>query len=153
VPVDYDKSLRDDYLPAQLSSEDYPNLISASNPVDTIAGEAVLASYNWQPGSDRYHRLALLVESLFSRMAQLQRPPFHPKWQELAPLAPVAGWTRFKAAQDWVDRNTPAAPVASNTTPAALGARASGAQDEDPALFREFLEWRTNRLKPQQPRR
>jgi branched-chain amino acid transport system substrate-binding protein len=154
VPVDYDKSLRDDYLPAQLSSEDYPNLISASNPVDTIAGEAILASYNWQPGSDRYHRLALLVESLFSRMAQLQRPPFHPKWQELAPLAPVAGWTRFKAAQDWVDRNTPAAaPVASNTMPAALGARASGPQDDDPALYREFLEWRSNRLKPQQPRR
>jgi TRAP-type uncharacterized transport system substrate-binding protein len=93
VPVGYDKSLRDDYLPAQLSSEDYPNLISASNPIDTIAGEAVLASYNRQPGSDRYRRLALLVESLFFRMAQLQRPPFHPKWQELAPLAPVAGWT------------------------------------------------------------
>ncbi len=155
VPVDYDKSLRDEYLPAQLSSEDYPNLISASGPVDTIAGEAVLASYNWQPGSDRYHRLALLVESLFSRMAQLQRPPFHPKWQELAPLAPVAGWTRFKVAQDWVDRNTPVPPPAgSNATPTALGARASGPpQEEDPALFREFLEWRTNRLKQQQPPR
>src|SRR6266566_4179988 len=153
VPVDYDKSLRDEYLPAQFSSEDYPNLVSASNPVDTIAGEAVLASYNWQPGSDRYHRLALLVESLFSRMAQLQRPPFHPKWQELAPLAPVAGWTRFKVAQDWVDRN---APVASNATPAAFGARASGPQEEDPALYREFLEWRANRVKqpPQaQPQR
>src|SRR5260370_1420612 len=96
VPVDYDKSLRDDYLPAQLSSEDYPNLVSGANTVDTIAGEAVLAAYNWQPGNDRYRRLALLVESLFSRMAQLQRPPFHPTWQELAPLAPAAGWTRFK---------------------------------------------------------
>jgi branched-chain amino acid transport system substrate-binding protein len=156
VPIDYDKSLRDDYLPAQLSSEDYPNLISASNPVDTIAGEAVLASYNWQPGSDRYRRLALLVESLFSHMALLQRPPFHPKWQELAPLAPVAGWTRFKAAQEWVDRNTPT-PVAaaSSANPVTLGARASGPQDDDPALYREFLEWRANRLKqpPPQPRR
>jgi len=80
VPVDYDKSLRDDYLPAQLSPEDYPNLISGANPVDTIAGEAVLASYNWQPGNDRYRRLALLVEQLFSHVSQLQRPPFHPKW-------------------------------------------------------------------------
>jgi branched-chain amino acid transport system substrate-binding protein len=149
VPVDYGKSLQSDYLPAQLSSEDYPNLISASDPIDSIAGETVLASYNWQPGSDRYHRLALLTDSLFSRMAQLQRPPFHPKWQELAPLAPVSGWTRFKPAQDWVDRN---APVASNVTPAALGARASGAQEEDPALYREFLEWRANRQKQQQPR-
>jgi branched-chain amino acid transport system substrate-binding protein len=149
VPVDYDKSLRDEYLPAQLSSEDYPNLISGAGHVDTIAGEAVLASYNWQPGSDRYRRLALLVESLFSRMTQLQRPPFHPKWQELAPLAPVAGWTRFKAAQDWVDRNAPVAANASAASPVALGARASS-PEEDPALYREFLEWRASRLKQQQ---
>jgi branched-chain amino acid transport system substrate-binding protein len=149
VPIGYDKSLRDDYLPAQLSSEDYPNLISRSDTVDTIAGEAVLASYNWQPGTDRYRRLALLVDALFSRMSELQRPPFHPKWQELAPLAPVAGWTRFKAAQDWVDSHAPqAAAAAPSVTPPALGARASGIPDEDPTLYREFLEWRTIRLKP-----
>jgi ABC-type branched-subunit amino acid transport system substrate-binding protein/TRAP-type uncharacterized transport system substrate-binding protein len=154
VPIDYDRSLRDDYLPAQLTSEDYPNLVSASNPVDTIAGEAVLASYNWQPGSDRYRRLALLVEALFSHMTQLQRPPFHPKWQELAPLAPVAGWTRFKAAQEWADRNTPSSPpaaAASSTTSVTVGARASGPQDDDPALYREFLEWRANRSKQPLP--
>jgi TRAP-type uncharacterized transport system substrate-binding protein len=150
VPVDYDKSLRDDYLPAQLSSEDYPQLISGGDPVDTIAGEAILAAYNWQPGNDRYRRLALLVEQLFSHVSQLQRPPFHPKWQELAPLAQVAGWTRFKAAQDWVDRNAPVAASATEAPPAALGARASGSED-DPALYREFLEWRATRLKQQDP--
>ena len=138
VPVEYDKSLRDEYLPAQLSSDDYPNLISSSAPVGTIASEAVLASYNWQPGSDRYRRLALLVDSLFSRMAQLQQPPYHPKWQELAPLAPIAGWTRFSAAQEWVDRNT---PVASAATAGVLKSNASSPQ-EDPALYREFLEWK-----------
>ena len=151
VPVNYDKSLRDEYLPAQLSAEDYPNLISGTDPVDTIAGEAILASYNWQPGTDRYRRLALLVESLFTHMSQLQRPPFHPKWQELAPLAPVAGWTRFKAAQEWVDRNTPVAN-ASSATPSTLGARASSPED-DPALYRQFLEWRANRLKQEQQQR
>jgi branched-chain amino acid transport system substrate-binding protein len=142
VPVEYDRPLRDEYLPAQLSSEDYPNLISSSAPVGTIAAEAVLASYNWQVGSDRYHRVALLVEQLFAHMAQLQRPPFHPKWQELAPLAPVAGWTRFNAAQEWVNRNT---PVASAVTAGALGSHATIPQD-DPALYREFLEWKANRL-------
>jgi len=144
VPVEYEKSLRDEYLPAQLSSADYPNLISSSAPVDTIAGEAVLASYNWQPGSDRYRRLSLLVESLFTHIAQLQRPPYHPKWQELAPLAPVAGWTRFKAAQEWVDRN---APVASTATTGVLGSHASEpVPQDDPTLYREFLEWRASRL-------
>jgi branched-chain amino acid transport system substrate-binding protein len=145
VPVEYDKSLRDEYLPAQLLPEDYPGLVSGGAPVGTIAAEAVLAAYNWQPGSDRYRRLALLVDSLFSRMADLQRPPFHPKWQELAPLAPVAGWTRFRAAQEWIDRN---APVASSDATAALGAHASTPPD-DPALYREFLEWKASRLKQQ----
>jgi TRAP-type uncharacterized transport system substrate-binding protein len=144
VAVDYDKALREDYLPAQLSAEDYPNLIAPSTRVGTIAAEAVLASYNWQPGNDRYRRLALLVESLFSHTAQLQRPPFHPKWQELALAAPVAGWTRFRAAQDWIDRKT---PVASAATPEALGAL----NPNDQALYREFLEWKANRVRQPAP--
>jgi ABC-type branched-subunit amino acid transport system substrate-binding protein/TRAP-type uncharacterized transport system substrate-binding protein len=145
VGVEYDKALREEYLPAKLTSDDYPNLISDSTPVGTIAAETVLASYNWQVGSDRYRRLALLVDSLFSNMAQLQRPPFHPKWQELALMAPVAGWTRFQAAQDWIDKN---APVASVAPPSALGANASSLSPDDRALFREFLEWKANREKP-----
>jgi ABC-type branched-subunit amino acid transport system substrate-binding protein/TRAP-type uncharacterized transport system substrate-binding protein len=144
VPVEYEKSLRDEYLPAQLSAEEYPNLISGSASVGTIATEALLATFNWQQGSDRYRRIALLVDSLFSRMEQLQHPPFHPKWQELAPQAPVAGWIRFKAAQDWVDRN---APVASAGPAASLGANASSMNPNDQALYREFLEWKASRLK------
>src|SRR5689334_6719943 len=140
VPVAYDKSLRDEYLPSQLTAEDYPNLIAPGTPVETISAEAVLASYNWQPGSDRYRRLSLLVEQLFGKLSQLQRPPYHPKWQELAPMAPIAGWTRFKTAQEWLDRNTPMASAA----PAATSGRAGGSQD-DATLYREFLEWRANR--------
>jgi branched-chain amino acid transport system substrate-binding protein len=87
----------------------------------------------------------LLVESLFARTAQLQRPPFHPKWQELALAAPVAGWTRFKAAQDWIDRNM---PVASTAPPGTLGANASSLSPDDQALYREFLEWKASRPKP-----
>jgi branched-chain amino acid transport system substrate-binding protein len=143
VSVDYDKSLRGEYLPAQLSAEDYPNLISGAS-VGTIATEALLATFNWQPGSDRYRRIALLVDSLFSRMEQLQRPPFHPKWQELAPQATVAGWIRFKVAQDWLDHN---APIAATGSTAALGANVGGMSPDDQALFREFLEWKANRLK------
>jgi len=145
VAVDYDKTLREDYLPAQLSAEDYPNLIAPSTRVGTIAAEAVLAAYNWQPGNDRYRRLALLVESLFSHTAQLQQPPFHPKWHELALAAPVAGWTRFKVAQDWIDRNM---PMASAAPPGALGANASSLSPDEQALYREFLDWKANRQKP-----
>src|SRR6202171_550534 len=69
-PVEYEKALQEEYLPSQLSSADYPNLVSDTGRVDTIAAEAVLASYNWPPASDRYRRLSLLVDSLFTRVSQ-----------------------------------------------------------------------------------
>ena len=89
---------------------------------------------------------------LAARGAQLQRPPFHPKWKELAPRATVSGWTRFKAAQEWLDRNMPAGPAVSAASgsasppPAAAPAAALAPQDRDP-LYREFLEWRASRAK------
>ncbi len=150
VPVDYAKPLQEEYLPSKLSSADYPNLVADGGSVETIAAEAVLASYNWAPNSDRYRRLALLVDTMFDKVGQLQRPPFHPKWKELAPRAAVAGWTRFKAAQEWLDRNMPlpanaAVSAASGAAPAPA-APATALAPQDP-LYREFLEWRASRAK------
>jgi hypothetical protein len=82
----------------------------------------------------------------------LQRPPFHPKWKEMAPRATVSGWTRFKAAQEWLDRNMPLPPgtaAASGAAPApvvAAPAAALAPEQRDP-LYREFLEWRASRAK------
>jgi branched-chain amino acid transport system substrate-binding protein len=56
-------------------------------------------------------------------------------------MAPVAGWTRFRTAQEWLDRNT---PMASAAVPAAAPGGRPTTQD-DTALYREFLEWRANR--------
>ena len=145
VPVEYEKTLQEEYLPSQLSSADYPNLVSDTAPVDTIAAEAVLASYNWPPTSDRYRRLSLLVDSLFTRVAQLQRPPFHPKWKEVALKAPVAGWTRLQAAQEWIDRNSPS-PGTAAASATVEAPRAAKPLDRNDPLYREFLEWRANRL-------
>jgi branched-chain amino acid transport system substrate-binding protein len=153
VPVDYAKPLQEDYLPSKLSSADYPNLVADGGSVETISAEAVLASYNWAPNSDRYRRLALLVDTMFDKVGQLQRPPFHPKWKEMAPRATVSGWTRFKAAQEWLDRNMPlpaAAAAASGAAPAAAFAAPAAAlapQEQRDPLYREFLEWRASRAK------
>ncbi|UPJ54085.1 ABC transporter substrate-binding protein [Bradyrhizobium sp. 200] len=152
VPVDYAKPLQEEYLPSKLGAADYPGLVPDGGYVETIAAEAVLASYNWAPNSDRYRRLSLLVDTMFDKVAQLQRPPFHPKWKELAPRATVSGWTRFKAAQEWLDRNMPlpaGAAAASGAVPApapAVAPTALAPQDRDP-LYREFLEWRATRAK------
>ena len=150
VPVEYAKNLQEEYLPSKLSAQDYPNLVADGASVETVAAEAVLASYNWAPNSDRYRRLALLVDTMFDKVTQLQRPPFHPKWKEMAPRATVSGWTRFKAAQEWLDRNMPASASVSAASGAMSQQPSSAAgiapQDRD-ALYKEFLEWRASRGK------
>jgi TRAP-type uncharacterized transport system substrate-binding protein len=108
VPVDYGSSLQADYLPTQLTSDDYPNLIGKGESVETIAATAVLAAYNWLPNTDRYRRLSHFVDALFSKVRQLQKPPFHPKWREITLQASVPGWTRFRPAQEWLDHNVAA---------------------------------------------
>src|ERR1700761_5682323 len=103
VRVDYDKALQGDYLPATLTAKDYPNLIAEGETVDTIAVPALLAAYNWAPGSDRYRKLTLFVDYFFTKFPQFQNPPFHPKWKEVSLAAPLAGWQRLPAAQQWLD--------------------------------------------------
>lgn len=153
VPVGYETPLQEEYLPSQLTSADYPNLVADGAPVDTIAAEAILAAYNWPKASDRYRRLSVLVDSLFSRIAQLQRPPYHPKWKEVALPAPVAGWTRFSAAQAWLDLHSPGAETAAISEsdaiegPSVIGKR----PDREDQLFREFLQWRAARLRVRTP--
>jgi len=151
VPVDYERALQNEYLPSKLTSEDYPNLVAGGS-VDTVAAEAILAAYHWPANNDRYRRLALLVESLFTRLPKLQQPPFHPKWKELSPRVPVEGWTRFEAAQEWLNRAYPQAAAPTTVAPAVTvgaGSPRAGNQpvSRDDPLYREFLDWRASRQK------
>lgn len=144
VPVEYQKSLRSDYLPAQLTWEDYPNLIEKDVRIDSIAVPAVLAAYNWAPNTDRYRRLAHFVDAFFGKIGELQQPPFHPKWKEVALNAPLQGWTRFRPAQEWLDRHETAAmvlPEIHERFEQFLIDNAHSAPADKDALFRAFLEW------------
>jgi TRAP transporter TAXI family solute receptor len=150
VPIDYAKSLQPDYLPAVLTSDDYPNLIEKGERVDTIAAPAVLAAYNWAPNTERYRRLARFVDAFFSKIAVLQQQPFHPKWKEVALNAPLPGWSRFRAAQEWLDRNSSA--MTSDNTRRKFDQFLSDNQVGSPAspedremLFRQFMEWQKKR--------
>jgi TRAP transporter TAXI family solute receptor len=103
--VDYSKTLQNDYLPATLTAKDYPNLVPDGETVDTIAVPAVLAAYNWAANSERSRKLALFVDAFFTKFADLQNPPFHPKWKEVSLSAPLAGWNRLPLAQQWLDKH------------------------------------------------
>jgi uncharacterized protein len=108
VPIPYRSQLIADYLPAILNHNDYPELIAGGETVDTVAVNAVLFAYGWpKTNVDRYRRVQRFVEAFFPRIADFQRPPRHPKWQDVNLAATLPGWTRFEAAQTWLDSNLP----------------------------------------------
>jgi uncharacterized protein len=104
VPIPYAQPLIADYLPATLTHDDYPALVQAGETVETVAVGAVLIAYNWpKTGVDRYRRVQRFVDAFFPQIAEFQHPPRHPKWREVNLAATLPGWTRFEAAQDWLD--------------------------------------------------
>jgi len=145
VKVDYEKPLQGDYLPATLTSKDYPNLIAEGETVDTFAVPALLAAYNWAPNTDRYRKLALFVDAFFTKFPALQKPPFHPKWKEVSLSAPLPGWNRLPYAQQWLDQHG-IEPVAARSRfdeflkKSAAGGRLPSDTDKE-ALFRQFKAW------------
>jgi TRAP transporter TAXI family solute receptor len=153
VTVDYDKPLQGDYLPATMTARDYPNLIAEGENVDTIAVPAVLAAYNWNPGTDRYRKLSQFVDAFFTKFPTFQHPPFHPKWKEVSLSAPLAGWTRLPVAQQWLDAHG-IGPTARGKfeefmnqnppPPAAKGSSTQAPPADREALFRQFQSWQAD---------
>jgi TRAP-type uncharacterized transport system substrate-binding protein len=145
VSIPYDKRLQDLYLPAEFTSDEYPNLIPPGETVETLATSILLAVFNWPEKTDRYMKVAKFVDALFSRIGEFPRPPRHPKWKEASIAAVVPGWQRFKAAQDWLDQHpTDTASQASRSKFKEFMAQ-EGHGEMSPQqidrLYERFLEW------------
>ncbi len=147
VPIPYTDKLYEDYLPATLTHDDYPELIQAGQSVDTVAVGAVLIAYNWpKTNVDRYERIQRFVEAFFPKIAELQKPPRHVKWREVNIAATLPGWKRFDAAQAWLDQHGAAeANLRSAAAVQATGAAEQPLPPKDSALYQEFLKWRQAR--------
>ncbi len=151
---DFEK-IKADYLPAELTSEYYPNLIDQGEIVPTVASRMVLAIYNWPENGERYRRNTRFIDVFFSRIDKFRDPSRHPKWKEVNIAAEVPGWTRFKPAQQWLDRHLKTASVSAPAAApkpkptfddflarrAAEGANRPMSAGEREALFAEFQKY------------
>ena len=151
LPVKYTKALQDDFLPAVLTHEDYPDLIAKGEQIDTIAVSCVLIAYNWDKNTDRYQRISRFVEAFFPRIKDFQKKPRHPKWKEANLAAVVPGWKRHDAAEEWLAKNR--MPAVSNerqqfdaymTAQRGSAANAFAPQERE-RLFEDFLKWKQAR--------
>jgi TRAP transporter TAXI family solute receptor len=144
IAVPFAKPLRDEFLPAALTSDDYPGLVEPGRRVDTVAVGTVLIAYNWAKDTDQYKKIRKFVGAFFPQIAKLQAAPNHPKWREVNLAATLPGWPRFAAAETWLAQRKDAVPVEARAKfdefVRARGGQ-SGADEDHEKLFQEFLQW------------
>jgi len=148
LSVDQTPSLLQTYLPSQLTHDDYPQLVRENSSVSTLAIGAVLAVYNWKPGTLRHGKVVRFLDAFFENFDQFQKPPRHAKWKEVNLAAVVPGWTRYAPAAALLRQrlaSTRAEAMSPQLEQAFVGylqERGSGAQtseEEKERLFEEFM--------------
>jgi TRAP-type uncharacterized transport system substrate-binding protein len=153
IPVPFSKEISDaEYLPTDLTHDDYPDLIPAGQVIQTIADEVVLIGYNWPKNTDRYRRVQRFVDAFFPKIEEFRKPPNHPKWREVNLAVTVKDWKRFEPAEEWLAsaRNPDVASLqadfrqftSSQQGGATRGVVSPANSDE---LFQEFLKWKQSR--------
>jgi TRAP-type uncharacterized transport system substrate-binding protein len=140
------------YAPTQITAGDYPNLVAADQPTDTIAVGSLLMAADLRNVPERYRNVATFVESLFAGFQTLLEPGHNPKWQEVNIAANVPGWVRYPPAEQWLQRNM---QVATAPNPEAMktlfsrfiderrqaGAGTPMTAEEKENLFQQFRNW------------
>jgi uncharacterized protein len=152
LSVPFARQLQNDYLPAVLEHDDYPNMIAPEAIVGTVAVGAVLIAFNWPRDSERYSRIAKFVDVFFPKLAELQKPPRHPKWRETNLAAVIPGWTRFAAAEEWLVHNRPQQSAVAATREQfdqfLANQGAAGKTDKtggnNDQLFQDFMKWQAH---------
>jgi len=96
-------AIQAEYMSIELTNKLYPNLIPNGTSVPTIANHALLVSYAWPEGSEKYRRLERFVNEFFGKIDKFKdNSARHPKWAEFNVWTDIPGWTRFKPAANWL---------------------------------------------------
>lgn len=145
LSIPFEGDIAETYFPARFTNADYPRLVDADKPVDTLAVGSLLAVFNWPENSERYNRVKRFVNAFFSRFDEFLQPGRHPKWKEVNLAAEVPGWERVRPAQEWLERSAKQPQVSQSFEAfiASKGLRVTPEQRE--SLFREFLTWQSER--------
>jgi uncharacterized protein len=146
------------YAPTRITSADYPKLVAADHPVDTIAVASILMAADLHMAPDRDRNVANFVDAFFTGFQGLLAPGYDEKWREVNIAADVPELTRNPAAKRWLVSNPQVAAV---PNPAALRAlfsrfieerqQASGSAPMSAAardaLFQQFLSWQRDQAR------
>ena len=142
VKTPYPDALSEAYVPATLTSTDYPKLAKGGEPVETLAVGSILGVYNHPKGSERYNKLTRFVEAFFTQFDKFLAPQRHPKWREVNLAATVPGWTRFRPAQDWLDRHRQQEVASASDLDRFLDEQPPSLAADKEQVYQAYLKWR-----------
>jgi TRAP-type uncharacterized transport system substrate-binding protein len=151
-------ALTNAYAPTAITAADYPDLLASDQTVETVAVASVLMAADLRTAPERMRNVTNFVEALFGGFPTLLEPGHQAKWQEVNIAAELPGWTRFPAAQKWLQQNMQVATLANPDILKALFAQfvderreASGGSPmtaaEKDALFEQFRAWQRGQAK------
>jgi TRAP transporter TAXI family solute receptor len=157
LPIPLNPAITNVYVPTRLTAKDYPDLVPADHPVDTVAVGAVLLAANFPSQSERYHNIANFVDAFFTEFQTLLEPGHHPKWREVNLAAELPGWRRFPPAEQWLKRNAAATAMNADQLKEIFsrfiderrqitGGGAMTQQQKD-ELFAQFERWQAGQAK------
>jgi uncharacterized protein len=147
LALPFAQNLEDSYAPAAFRAEDYPVLIPPDVVVETLAVGAVLLGNNARPYEETSRRIAKFIPVFFGAMSSLPLLERHPKWKEVNLAAALPGWSRFAAADEWLNtaQQERSAFLQKNFEEFLRASQPSGAPNLTPAqkkkLFDDFVEW------------
>jgi uncharacterized protein len=145
VKTPYPDALSEAYVPASLTSADYPKLVRGGEAVETLAVGTVLGVYNHPKGSERYNKITRFVDAFFTQYDKFLSPQRHPKWREVNLGASVNGWTRFRPAQEWLDSHREQEVASQSELEHFLDEQTPGRAADREQVYQAYLKWRQAR--------
>ncbi len=105
LSVPFPPQLDETYMPTTLTEADYPGLIAHGQRIDTLAVAVVLVAPMTSRSGAPDGRISKVVDMLFSEVATLHMPAYHPKWRDMNLTASMPGWPRHPAVEHWLKSN------------------------------------------------
>jgi TRAP-type uncharacterized transport system substrate-binding protein len=138
------------YAPARVTASDRPNLVRATEAVETVAESMALVALDAPPDSQREDALGRLARVFFDNYDSFLGDDRDPHWRDVNLAAdaswPSEPWPRLAAAQRWLDAKKTGADASLDAFRASAksaedSAGGPGAADSD-RLYDSLTRWR-----------
>jgi hypothetical protein len=150
VAIPWSSTLEPVYAPAKVTAPERPNLVGATEPVETVGEPMALVALDAPPGSQRADSLGRLARTFLDNYDAFLSDDRDAHWRDVNLAAdaswPGEPWPRLAAAQDWLDAKKTSADASlalfrASAKAVAESAAGPTAADSD-RLYDSLTRWR-----------